>query len=183
MDGRTLRIFRDGRKHDKTLSKPIPRGAAGNMETLAEMAKIVREDALESDIGVFVNRYIIGNARSLNQKIEKVFTFARDAIIYDQEKNGNETEADLWSCLFALNPNNPQGDCAVKSVFIATCLSYLGLKPKFVAIQQVPKANYFNHVFVQVEAEGKTIILDATPKEFRVGDELESFARLIYPIF
>lgn len=182
--GRILRIFRDGRKHERLLEKPIPSGAQGNLETLSEMKKIVLEDAKENDLKNFVFREIIGkNKRSLNEQVEAIFKYARDQISYEPEMDGYETVADLWSCLYALNPNKAVGDCALKSVFIATCLSYLGLKPSFVAIQQNPKNSFFNHVFVECELNGKVKTLDATPVDFRLGDELPSFTRLVFRIF
>lgn len=182
--GRVLQIFRDGRRHKKQLFQQLPVGAKGNLETLAVMKEIVLSDSKETDIKAFVMREIIGlDKQTQAEKVKAAFEFCRDRIIYSPEKDGLETVADLWSCLYALNPAHATGDCAVKSVALATCLSYLNLKPYFVAIQQVKGATYFNHVFVGAEIEGKQTTLDPTPKEFRIGDELKSFSRLIYRIF
>lgn len=182
--GRILQIFRDGRKHQKLLEREIPRGAKGNLETLGEMKKIVLEDSKEKDLKNFVNREIIGlDKRSLREKVEAIFIYARDQISYDAEKDGYETVADLWSCLYALNPNKAVGDCVQKSIFIATCLSFQGLKPAFVTIQQIPNVDYYNHVFVQCEIERKLTVLDATPENFGIGDEANYISRLVFPIF
>lgn len=181
---RTLRIYRDGRKYERELFKPIPSGAKGNLETLGEMKKIVVSDAKENDLRNFVNREIIGFDKwSLSAKVDAIFLYARDRIRYEPETDGFETVADLWSCLYAFSPETAVGDCVQKSIFIATCLSYLGLKPNFVAIQQIPNVDYFNHVFVNCEINGQTVNLDATPKEFRVGDAANYLSKLVFPIF
>lgn len=182
--GRILEIYRDGRKHRRKLQRAIPPGAKGNLETLGEMKKIVLEDSKETDLLNFINREIIGlDKKSLNEKVEAVFSYARDKIIYSPELDGFETVADLWSCLYALNPEHATGDCVQKSIFIATCLGLLGLKPNFVAIQQLKNVDYFNHVFVNCEINGTLTVLDATPETFRVGDELNFISKLVYPIF
>lgn len=181
---RVLRIYRNGKKHDRERSRKIPGGAKGNLETLAEMKKIVLEDSQELDLRNFVNREIIGlDKQTLTEKVEGIFTYARDRIEYLPEMQGFETVADLWSCLYALNPNKAVGDCVLKSVFIATCLSFLGLKPQFVAIQQLTGVDYFNHVFVNCRINGVITALDATPENFRVGDELNFISKLVIRIF
>lgn len=181
---RILRIFRNGKRHERITYKQIPAGAKGNLETLAVMKQIVLEDIQEKDFGNFINQVLIGNNKgSLSEKISAAFLFCRDQIIYDQEKDGYETVADLWSCLYALNDSHALGDCAVKSVALATILSFLGLRPSFVAIGQIENVDYFNHVFVSCEINGVETPLDPTPPQFRLGDELESLRRIVYPIF
>jgi transglutaminase-like putative cysteine protease len=181
---RILRIFRDGRKHERELRQQLPPGAQGNLETLAVMKKIVLEDSKENDLRAYVMREIIGlDKQTLPEQVNAAFYYCRDKIIYEQEKEGFETVADLWSCIYALNPLHASGDCVLKSVALATCLSYLNLKPKFVAIQQIPDVTFFNHVFVIVEINGVSVVLDPTPPQFRVGDELQSFSQLYYQIF
>ena len=182
--GRTLQIFRDGRRHEKKLFQQLPVGAQGNLETLAVMKRIVREDSRETDLKAFVMREIVGlDKRTSAEKIGASFSYCRDRIIYSPERDGFETVADLWSCLYALNAEHASGDCAIKSVALATCLAFLGLKPEFVAVQQIPNADWFNHVYVSAVIRGKKTALDATPPEFRVGDETGSFTKLYYQIF
>ena len=182
--GRKLRIFRDGRKHERLLTMQLPTGAQANLETLAVMKKIVLEDSKESDLRNLVMRDIIGlDNQTLDAQIDAAFKFCRDAIKYEDEQDGFETVADLWSCLYALKPENPIGDCAIKSVALATCLSFLGLKPFFVAIRQIPNVTFYNHVYVGVVVDGQTIPLDPTPENFKVGEELPSYARQIIKIY
>lgn len=182
-DGRILQIFRDGRRTAfKTIQ--LPRGAQGNLETLAEMAKIVREDAALWDMRNFAMREIIGlEAQDIDAQIAAAYNFARNKIKYLPEGPTTETVADLWSCMYALNADHPVGDCVIKSVALATLLSYLKLRPYFVAIRQLAGTDYFDHVFVAIDHDGKTEALDPTPPEFTPGQRLPSFEYLNYYIF
>ena len=183
-EGRTLQIFRDGRKHTRQLNHRLPPGAQGNLETLVVMKQIVLADAREPDLKNYVLREIVGlEKKTTRDAADAAFAFCRDAIVYSPEQDGLETVADLWSCLYALKREHPSGDCAIKCVALATCFSFLNLKPAFVAIKQIPDAESFNHVFLTCEIDGREIPFDPTPPEFRPGDELESFTKLIYRIF
>lgn len=177
--GRLLQIFRDGRRHTAKQLLQLPPNAQGNLKTLSIMAQIVREDAREKDLKNLFLRQYIGFDKSISEQIETAFELCRDGIIYEPEKAGLETVADIWSCFFAFNPRFAVGDCVLKSVALATLFSWLNLKPAFVAIKQIPNADFFNHVYVQLD--GKPY--DATPKDFRPGDELTNRAKLIYKIF
>lgn len=187
-DYKTLRIFRDGRRFERLTERKIPRGAKGNLETLAEMKKIVLADSEEKDLARYVFREIIGlEKQTLPERIGSIYEFCRDQIIYENEQTGKETVSDLWSCIYAdiyaKYPNNPAGDCVVKSVCLATCFSYLNLKPYFVAIGQLAGVDFYNHVYVACEIDGAKTIFDATPPEFQIGDEAESLRRIEYTIF
>lgn len=183
-DGRILQIYRNGfRTGVRNIQLPV--GAQANLITLSEMAKIVREDSQYDDLRNFVFREIIGlEKQSLSEQMERAFAFCRDQIVYQDEAAGKETIADLWSCLYKFNPKHAVGDCAIKSVALATCLSYLNLKPYFVAIRQIPNADFYNHVFVAIQDEkGQEIGLDATPREFGIGRILQYYGRLNFQIF
>lgn len=178
-NGRTLQRFRDGRRQKDTHSIQLPTGAEANLYTLSEMAKIVREDAALPDLRAFAERYIIRGGG-----VDAAFSFCRDEIHYRPEGPDTETIADMWSCMFGIDPTQAVGDCAIKSTVLATLLSYLKLKPIFRALQQIPGADFYNHVFVGYhDAAGKFVALDPTPPEFRPGDMLPSLSYLDYRIF
>ena len=184
MKGRVLQIFRDGRRHERQLFQQLPVGAEGNLETLAVMKRIVVEDSKQKDLKAFAIREIVGtDKRTTTDKVKRAFEFARDEIIYSPEKDGLETVADLWSCLYCLNFDHPAGDCAIKCVALATLLSYFDLKPSFTAIRQVPNATFFNHVYLTCRIDGKQTALDPTPRDFQIGDETNSLSRIHYKIF
>jgi transglutaminase-like putative cysteine protease len=183
-NGRLLQIFRDGKRSRDRRYVQLPAGAQGNVATLFEMATIVREDSLFPDLRNFVFRELIGvDKKTTAEKMAAAFYYCRDRIVYLQESETTETVADLWSCLYSLNNDHPAGDCAIKSVALATCLSYLNLKPYFVALQQIPGADFFNHVFVAIDSDGKEIGMDPTPEDFEIGQELGYLARMHYSIF
>ena len=181
-NGRILQIFRDGRRYEALSRIQLTTGFQANYKTLEIMGKIVREDAVLPDLKAFAIRTIIGvdNAKTTERGINAAYEFCRDRIEYTDEADGYETVADLWSCLYGLNPDKAVGDCAIKSVALATLLCYLNLRPVFVAFQQIPGADFFNHVAVGLVGENGTQVLDATPPEFGPGDSVESLHRVNY---
>jgi hypothetical protein len=183
-EGRELIVIRDDRRYVGETKLKLPPGAQGNTDTLAVMAQIVREDSALPDLRNFAMREIIGaGKKTISSQIDAAFHFCRDKIVYRDEGEGTETVADLWSCIYGLNPDHPVGDCAIKSVALATVLSYLKLEPRFVAIRQVPNVDWFNHVFVEIGDEGEEITLDPTPENFEPGMTLGYYERLRYRIF
>lgn len=183
-EGRTLQIYRDGRRYQAKQRIQLPVGAEANFYTMRVMRDIIREDSQFPDLRNFAMREIIGlENQTLSQQIDAAYRFCRDRIVYEPEKEGFETVADLWSCIYGINPGHPVGDCAIKSTALATVLSYLGLKPYFVAIRQIPNVDFFNHVFVGIVENGKQIGLDPTPENFRLGEQMPFLERISMPIF
>ena len=182
---RVLQIFRDGRSGTSYLNEPLLDGEQGNMQTLAAMAKIVREDRLHPDLRIFVLREIVGGVRGhdFEGEVTRIFEYARDNITYRKDPVGMERVADIWSILYALNPNGPEGDCGIKSTFIASCCAILGHKPYFVVIKQRPDQRAFNHVYNAVQINGELKYFDATPEEAPAGWEAPSTQKFIYSIF
>ena len=79
--------------------------------------------------------------------------------------------------------SGPEGDCGIKSLFIATCFATLGHKPFFVVIKQRPEQRTFNHVYNAVAIDGRMLHFDATPEDAPPGWETQSFEKFYYPIF
>ena len=102
---------------------------------------------------------------------------------YRKDPFGVERVADIWSTLYALNPNEPEGDCGIKSLFFASCCAILGHKPFFVVIKQRPNQKAFNHVYNAVLLEGRMHYYDPTPQDKPAGFEVASSAKFVYPIF
>jgi hypothetical protein len=182
---RWLQIFRDGKNRQCYLTEPLADGEQGNLQTLAVMARIVNEDRLEPDIRHFVLREIIGRVSGHNVigEAEAAFYFARDKITYRRDPVGVERVADVWSTLYALNPNEPEGDCGIKSLFLATCLAAIGHRPVFVVIKQFKKQRAFNHVYVGDCVGGEIRYYDPTPEDAPPGFEIQAEAKFLYPIF
>lgn len=182
---RKLIIYRDGRRFEQTVVMPLEEGVKGNWQTLAAMAKIVREDAAMPDLKRFIERAILPgiNFSDSQALIQAAFNFCNHSILYFDDFPTIERIADLWSCLYALDPKQAIGDCVIKSVALATILATAGLKPFFVALQSDAQSTTFNHVFVGLEQNKNFLPLDPTPKNFKPGQIAPSSKIRMFPIF
>ena len=182
---RVLEIFRDGKTRKSYLTVPLRDGEQGNFQTLAEMSKIVNEDRTQPDLRIFVLREIVGDVAGHDffGELESVFRFCRDSITYRNDPFGVERVADMWSTMYALNPNGPEGDCGIKSTFFATCAALLGHRPFFVVIKQLPEMPNFNHVYCGVDVAGERRFYDPTPEDKPAGWESPAYEKKLYPIF
>lgn len=180
-----LQVFRDGHK-SRSYFEPLQPGDHGTVQTLEVMARIVREDATQPDLRKFVLKEVVGSAvrgHDFSGEINRCFEFARNQIVYRRDPVGVERVSDLWSTLYALSPGEPEGDCGIKSVFLASCLALVGNRPVFVVIRQTPQDVTFKHVYVGLFHEGKYLPLDPTPQEKPSGYEAQFLARALFPIF
>jgi hypothetical protein len=182
---RVLQLFRDGERGTSYLNEPLMDGEQGNLQTLDAMARIVREDRLQPDLRIFVLREIIGDTKPHDSagEIARIFDFAQHRICYRKDPFGVERVADIWSTLYALNPNEPEGDCGIKSLFFASCCAILGYKVYFVVIKQTKAQRAFNHVYNAILMDGRLAYFDATPQDKPAGYEAKSVAKFLYPIF
>lgn len=182
---RVLQIFRDGKSGTSYLNRPLLDGEQGNLQTLEAMARIAREDRIHPDLRIFVLREIVGSTRGHDflGEVNRIFEFARDRIIYRRDPFGVERVADIWSTLYALSPDQPEGDCGIKSTFIASACAILGHKPFFVVIKQSPKQKAFNHVYNAVAIDGELRYFDATPEDRPAGWEAPSWSKFLYSVF
>jgi hypothetical protein len=181
-----LQVFRDGQKRAAFI-EPLKDGDAGVIQELQIMRDIVRYDATQPDLRKFILRYVLGKrvrGHDYAGEVRACFDFAQRGIVYRRDPVGVERIADLWSALYALSPDDePEGDCVIKSVCLATCLALLGHYPFFVVMKQSPQDQTFKHVYVGVPLNGKKRALDPTPEETPMGFEAKSFQRVEYPIF
>lgn len=183
---RWLQIFRDGKGHTCYLKMPLADGEQGNLQTLAVMAKIVNEDRIQPDLRRFVLQEIVGkvNGHDVIGEADACFEFARDRITYRRDPVGVERVADVWSTLYALNPDEPEGDCGIKSLFLATCLAAIGHRPVFVIVKQSAKQRAFNHVYVaDILGQNDIRYYDPTPQDAPPNSEIRSDVKYFYPIF
>ena len=179
---RILQIYRDGHSRKMPLTTNLLDGEQGNMQTLAAMADIVRHDRTQGDLRKFVLREIVKDARGHDSRteVQRIFEYARDKITYRKDPFGVERVADLWSTLYALDN---EGDCGIKSTFIATCCALLGHKPFFVVIKQREGQTSFNHVYNMVLVDNQPVYLDATPETAVYGWETNAVVKKLFPIF
>lgn len=173
-----LRIIgRDGRVKYQWLEH----GRAGNVQTLREMAKLVRED-IQTDVGLqdYANGILLaagvrGNVRGLTfREIEAIFNFVK----YDPfKKRGIIFRRDPTGGFEAIQ--DPRitikrgfGDCDDFAVLLATLLGLVGYPTRFVVIKVNPDTNGFDHVYLEVLAPGgKWLALDPTNEKAIPGWE------------
>lgn len=184
---RVLQIIRDGDKSERNLTIPLLDGEQGNMQTLQAMADIVIADRISPDLRLFILREIVGDVRGHDAagEVEKIFEFAQRHITYRQDPVGVERVADVWSTLYALNPQEykPEGDCGIKSLFIASCCATLGHRPYFVVAKQRKNQRAFNHVYNAVIVGGEFRYYDATPEDKPAGWHVDAYETGVFEIF
>ena len=179
-----VQVYRDGSCYCPRVEVLEP-GEHGTIQVLEIMAAIVREDAAQADLRKWLLRDVIRKVpgHDYEGELKSCFAFARDHIVYRRDPQGVERVADMWSTLYALSPGEPEGDCGIKSVFLATSLALVGFEPYFVVIRQTPADVTFHHVYVGVNDGGEHLALDPTPPRERPGWEPKAHQRAYYPIF
>jgi hypothetical protein len=180
-----LEIIRDGRRHPGVELSGIGDDVQGNVMALEAMARIVREDVAQPDLRVFVMREVVAAVpgHRYRDELQAAFEFTRDKIRYRRDPVGVERVVDLWSTMYALNPEQPEGDCGVKSVFLATCFGLLGQVPFFLVMTQDASEQAYSHVYVGTIFEGEFKPFDPTPEDMPSGKQAPAFKRMVYPIF
>lgn len=166
----TLQIFDDGHRRDERLLD----GDAGTEQAMGHMLRFARRDAASPDLRKFVLKEVVGKTSGHNQveQVRRCFFYARDRIVYERDPFNVERVSDIWSALYALNPEpsgDAEGDCGIKSVFLATALACLGFAPEYVTIKQTPRDNGFTHVYVGVRIGNAWTALDPTPPREQPG--------------
>ncbi len=152
------------------------------------MAEIVRSDREKADLRRFVLREIVGEVggHDFDNEIKRIFEFAQKQIVYRKDPVQVERVMDIWTTLYGTENDkeySPEGDCGIKSVFLASCLALIGHKPVFVIIKQDKRSNSFNHVYNGVIVDGKVKYLDPTPEDKPIGYEPKYYSKFIIPIF
>ena len=182
---RELQIFRDGDRRNEFLIEPLHPGEQGNLQTVRLMAEIARQDAAMPDIRAFVNREIVRSVSGFDDKgeVAACFEFCRDQIRYRKDPANVERVADLWSAMYALNTEDPEGDCGIKSLALLTCLGAIGYKPFLVVVKQKVRATAFNHVYCGLMLNNQYHALDPTPEEFVAGEEVQFWERKKFLVF
>ena len=185
---RALQIFRNGQVHESSLKIPLMPGEQGNLQTLEAMRDVVLEDRLNPYNRNFVTEYVVGDVPGHDPwgELEAIFEFARDRIVYREDPFDVERVLDLYTTLRGVENDPafiPEGDCGVKSMFIATCAAILGHKPYFAVIKESEKDDNFSHVFTAVGiSTGEWKYYDATPEWSRPGWHAPAAVTLWFPI-
>lgn len=185
---RALQIIKNGQVLESSLRIPLLPGEQGNLQTLEAMRDVVLEDRLNPLNREFVLE-LVKNVPGHDAwgEMDEIFDFARDRIVYREDPFDVERVLDLYTTINGVDGGPvivPEGDCGVKSMFIATCAAILGHKPFFVVIKENVKDESFTHVFTAVGiANGEWRYYDATPPNSRPGWHAPSAVELWFPIF
>lgn len=180
-----LEIIRDGRRYPQIELAAIGDDVQGNITALEAMADVVRNDVAQPDLRAFLMREIVGDVpgHHYGAELQACFEFTQKKIRYRRDPVNVERVVDMWSTMYALNPEQPEGDCGIKSVFLATCFGLLGQVPFFCVMTQDPSEWSYSHVYVGTIFEGAFKSFDPTPEDEPSGYQAPAFKRMVYPIF
>lgn len=180
----TLILVRYGQETKRTL----PDGIRGNIETLREMARFVREDSQREDVRNFIHNRVVNycSGHAFDCEVRDCFKFASTEIVYRRDSPGVERVADFWT-----TTRTRAGDCSSKTIWLCTALAVCGNRPFFIALGQSPFYGQtdwsFDHVFcgLQMLKDGKPVMvsLDPTPENAQLFKMYGQGKYLSYPIF
>jgi hypothetical protein len=167
----------------------LQHGRPGTVQTLREMAELVRNDVL-TDEGLqdYANKILVkagvgsdvfGNGSM--KEIKTIFEWVRDRIIYRKDPTGgHEAIQDARVTL-----QRGYGDCDDFSVTLAVLLGLVGYVTRFVVVRVDPQGEGFQHVYLEVKSprSNKWLALDATNKNAIIGWETKSIERRTFQIF
>lgn len=188
-DGSVIEVFSGGSRATQYAERLLD-GERGTIQALAIAAGFVRRDRLDPGLRRFVLEHVLGDVPGHDfwGEIQKCHEWARDRITYRRDPWGVERVADMRATLrLAPRGGQPEGDCLVKSVWLAGALAILGNSPAFAVIKQrrehLPASVGYKHVYVAVQHEGRVVPLDPTPEDEPPGWEAPHIVRSYYPIF
>jgi hypothetical protein len=163
----------------------LRQGRAGNLQTAAQMATLVREDTFRDEGLKFfaARRLMIDNGLDSHSDprriIDAIFRYVqRIAYIADP---GGEFDA-IHSARETLA--KAYGDCDDLSVLLATLLACVGFNPSFVLARYNKDNPGYDHVYVEVPTKAGRIVLDPTTRTHGAGwENPKALERITFPIF
>lgn len=155
----------------------LPAGLAGTQQALARMAAFVRRD--KDDLGL--RQFALQIVRDVpghdfGREVRALFEYVRDRITYRRAPVSTQLVADARRTL-----ELGIGDCAMKSVLLATLLATLGHLSRFVVLSY--DGDDYQHVFVEAYVGRDWVALDPTNEQARLGWAQEAVKVARYPIF
>jgi hypothetical protein len=184
-----MEVFSGGRVARHT-AEPLLDGELGTLQALRIAAEFVRRDRLDPGLRRWLLENVVGSVRGHDfwAEAQACFEWARDRIVYRRDPFDVERVADMRATL-AMGPGGkPEGDCLVKSGFLAGSLAILGNAPVFAVIKQRPEdltpSVGYRHVYVALSGpHGEEVALDPTPEQASPGWEAPHVARQYFRIF
>jgi hypothetical protein len=161
----------------------LHKGRAGSLQTAAEMGRLVRQDTVHDEgleryaAGVLINAGL--DSHSAPADVVDVLFRAVQRIPYIYDPAGSFDS--IQSARRTLEKG--YGDCDDLSVALATLLSLVGVRPRFVLARYKENTAGFDHVYVEVDLpEGRTP-LDPSSRSHGMGWEKPAIEKLSFPIF
>lgn len=159
-----------------TLEK-LPYGVAGTREALSKMANFVRRDKDDLGLREFALK-IVGRVpgHQFSGEAKKLFDYTRSKIIYRRAPYGTQLVSDARRTL-----KMGVGDCAMKSVLLATLLACIGHPSRFVVLSY--DGQDYQHVCIETWLNGEWVPMDPTPELAQMGWLGHAVRVAKYPIF
>jgi transglutaminase-like putative cysteine protease len=143
--------------------RQLPSGVAGTRQALAEMAAFVQRDSTDLGLRNFALQIVDSAAgHDFQGEMQRLFAYVRDRITYRRAPVGTQLVADARRTL-----QMGVGDCAMKSVLLATLLATIGHPSQFVILSF--DGDDYQHVFIEALVSGHWVALDPTNEQARLG--------------
>lgn len=165
---------------------PLAKGKPGSLATAAQMAQLVREDAIR-DLGLqswaaqlLVNAGLDSHspkpdiAAAILSYVQRLRYIHDPAGAFESIQNARTTIARGF------------GDCDDLSIVLATLLAQVGLRPRFVLARYKQATKGYDHVYVDIELppeQGGRLALDPSSRRAAGWESLRAVERVVYPIF
>lgn len=141
------------------------------------MAAFVRRDKDDLGLRNFALQLVAPvQGHDFTSEMQALFAYVRDRITYRRAPVGTQLVADARRTL-----QMGVGDCAMKSVLLATLLATLGHPSRFVVLSY--DGEDYQHVFIEASINGHWVALDPTNEQARLGWAQNAAGVAVYPIF
>lgn len=163
----------------------IDRGKQGSLQTAWQMARLVREDTIRDEgLQRWAANLIIRaglDSHSHKQDVLDVLFRYVQRLPYIHDPAGSFDSVSSARTTLAKG----MGDCDDLSVLLATLMSLLGFKPRFVLAKMKQESSGYDHVYVDtVLPNGQRIALDPCSRRHGLGWESPAaIERLTFPVF
>lgn len=163
----------------------LRKGKPGSLQTAAQMANLVREDAVKDEgLERFAKQILVNNKLDSHSNpravADALYDYTRQlTYVFDPEGSADAIGSARQTI------RNGYGDCDDLSVLLATLLAMVGFKPSFTLARYADTADSsFDHVYVSVDIAGERIPFDPVARTHGSGWESpRAKERIIVPIF
>jgi len=175
-----LLVISKGRRQLVPTKALLP-GTQGNLQTIVVIVPMVRRDAVEDlEVRRLALDLVADCPNEFECQVGKLFEYAR-SIRFARDPIDAERVADAATTIA-----EQSGDCADKSILLASLLGSIGWVSRFVALNFYDdlESHGFDHLLIEAQRDdGSWVPLDATPEAAPVGWEPEAPVRRVFEIW